>query len=370
MKNLFLMLFAVISALMLSAGEIKQTYYFNHPSIQTKGNFQVIGFDNCLITGITGEPALPYQSVRLLLPPGEKAVSIEFSGEELIQLSGSFQIYPRQASRPLSMPGNGTFIMNEKLYQTDFLYPSISTGQLTTQYLNGYAFALSTFTPVLVNPASGEVFVYQKVTIKITTESSAQSAEALNNLQSGETISRRIENFSQNQDMISKYPSPEKSLDDYHLLIITPNQFAGNFTDLTGFYLQEGVKSQVVTRETINTSGTGLDLAEKIRNYIIQEYQDHGVEYVLLGGDVEHIPYRGFYCYAVSGGGYEDYNIPADLYFSALDGNWNTDGDDRWGEPGEDDLLPELSIGRFSFSNVAELNNMIHKTLSYQNTPV
>ncbi len=370
MKNLFLMLFTVISALMLSAGEIEQMYYFNNPSIQTKGNFQVIGFDNTLITGLTGEPSLPYQSVCLMLPPGEKAVSIEFDGEELIQLSGSFKIYPRQASRPLSLPENGTFIMNEALYQTDVLYPSISTGQLTTQYLNGYAFALSTFTPVLFNPASGEVFIYQKVTIKITTEPSAQSAEALNNIRSGGTIEGRIKNFSQNQDMISKYPSPEKSLDDYHLLIITPSQFAGNFTELTDFYLQEGIKSQVVTRETINTSGTGLDLAEKIRNFIIQEYQDHGVEYVLLGGDVEHVPYRGFYCYAVSGGGYEDYNIPADLYFSALDGNWNTDGDDRWGEPGEDDLLPEVAIGRFSFSNVTELNNMIHKTLSYQNTPV
>jgi len=100
MKNLFLMLFTVISALMLSAGEIEQMYYFNNPSIQTKGNFQVIGFDNTLITGLTGEPSLPYQSVCLMLPPGEKAVSIEFAGEELTQLSGSYKIYPRQASRP------------------------------------------------------------------------------------------------------------------------------------------------------------------------------------------------------------------------------------------------------------------------------
>ncbi len=170
--------------------------------------------------------------------------------------------------------------------------------------------------------------------------------------------------------MVSEYPSASKSGDDYQLLIITPAQFVSNFQELIDVYLERGIKTQVVTRETINTSGTGQDLTEKVRNYIIQEYQDHSVEYVLLGGDVEHVPYRGFYCYAVSGSGYEDNNIPADLYYSALDGNWNTDGDNSWGEPGEDDLLPEIAVGRFSFSNVTELNNMLHKTISYQNNPV
>ncbi|MEZ5081888.1 MAG: C25 family cysteine peptidase [Bacteroidales bacterium] len=88
------------------------------------------------------------------------------------------------------------------------------------------------------------------------------------------------------------------------------------------------------------------------------------------GSDVEHIPYRGFYCYAQSGSGYEDDDIPADLYYAGLDGTWNDDGDNKWGEPGEDDLLPEIGIGRFSFSNTTELTNMINKSVAYQNNPV
>ncbi len=236
--------------------------------------------------------------------------------------------------------------------------------------MNGYAFALSTFTPVRFNPVTGVVSVYKKVTIKITTEPSAQSVNAIENLKSEVNIYDRVLSFSQNPETISQYPSASKSEDDYQLLIVTPDQFAGNFQELIDIYLERGIKSQVVTRETINTSSTGQDLQEKIRNFIIQEYQDHSVEYVLLGGDVEHVPYRGFYCYAQSGSGYEDNNIPADLYFSGLDGNWNTDGDNSWGEPGEDDLLPEIAVGRFSFSNLTELNNMLHKTIFYQNNPV
>jgi len=84
-----------------------------------------------------------------------------------------------------------------------------------------------------------------------------------------------------------------------------------------------------------------------MRNYIISEYQAHGIEYVLLGGDDELVPHRGFYCIVYSSSTYEDSDIPADLYYSALDGSWNDDGDGYWGEIGEDDLLPDISVARF-----------------------
>jgi hypothetical protein len=370
MKKFYSLVLMMASVLMLNAGVVEKTYTFSSPTIIPSGEFQLIYFENTLVTGKTGEPALPYQSVQLLLPPGEKAISIEFTGEEEILLSGVFKIYPQQASRPLSQPGTGTFNLNEKVYQTNANYPVTATGELITQYLNGYAFALSTFTPVRFNPVTGELSIYKKVIIKITTEPDSQSVKSLENLKSEGSIYEKVKTFAQNSEMISQYPSASKTGDDYQLLIITPSQFVSNFQTLIDVYLERGIKTEVVTRETINTNGTGQDLAEKMRNYIIQEYQDHSVEYVLLGGDVEHVPYRGFYCYAVSGGGYEDNNIPADLYYSALDGNWNTDGDNSWGEPGEDDLLPEIAVGRFSFSNTAELNNMLHKTIFYQNSPV
>ncbi|MEN8224254.1 MAG: C25 family cysteine peptidase, partial [Bacteroidota bacterium] len=86
--------------------------------------------------------------------------------------------------------------------------------------------------------------------------------------------------------------------------------------------------------------------------------------------DVEHIPYRGFYCYVQSGSGYSDNDIPADLYYSGLDGTWNDNGDNLWGEIGEDDLLPDVAVGRFSFSNQTELNAMLNKTTSYQDNPI
>jgi len=63
--------------------------------------------------------------------------------------------------------------------------------------------------------------------------------------------------------------------------------------------------------------------------------------------------------------------MPGDFYFACLDGTFNYDGDTYWGEPtdgdggGEIDLLPEVGVGRISAANVAEVNNMVTKTIAY-----
>jgi hypothetical protein len=128
------------------------------------------------------------------------------------------------------------------------------------------------------------------------------------------------------------YPNRNSREDEYQILIITPSQFENEFQSYIDLYLMRGLLTEIVTIEYINANMPGQDTAEKIRNYIIQEYQDSGIEQVLLAGDVEYVPYRGFYCYVDYGSGYEDDDIPSDLYFSALDGTWNDDGDNLWGE--------------------------------------
>ncbi len=370
MKNFLLFIALFFSIYALNAGIIEKTYYFENYKITQSGEYHLISFENTLLTGITGEPLLPYQAIKLILPPGEIAKSVEFIGDEEIQLPGYFKIYPQQPSRPLSDNSQRNFLINEEVYNTNASYPEKNTGELVTEYMNGYAIGLSSFTPVKYNPVTGTVSYYKKVKIKITTAPSLVSSNALQNISALDVTNKRIRKFIQNPSLISQYPIKNLKSDNYQLLIITPAQFENNFQDLIDIYFERGIKTQVVTTEYISSNSTGQDEQDKIRNYIIQEYQNHSVEYILLGGDVEHIPYRGFYCYVQSGSGYESSNIPADLYYSALDGNWNDNGDSRWGEPGEDDLLPDIAVARFSFSDASELTNMINKSVSYQNNPV
>jgi len=241
---------------------------------------------------------------------------------------------------------------------------------LTTQFLHGYSIALNTFTPVTYIPETGLLSYYEEVTITINTKTNTKAQSALDNLQSSENALSRVSRIAQNPTLINRYPVVQSREGEYQLLIITPAQFEDNFNEMREVYLQQGMISELKTVEDIYSSMTGQDQQEKIRNYIIQEYQEHEIEYVLLAGDVEHVPYRGFYCTVDSGTGYEDNGIPSDLYYSALDGNWNDDGDNSWGEIGEDDLYPEVAVARFSFSSVTDLENMLNKTISYQTQPV
>jgi hypothetical protein len=305
-----------------------------------------------------------------LLPPGEVAESIEVIGEDEVNVSGIFSIYPQQYVRPMSEELSGEFVKNELTYSMTTAYPSSQTGELITQYMNGYSVALGSFTPLKYFPASGRVSYFKKITVKIHTRKDSKANDALTKLTSNSEVLNRVKKFIQNPDLINLYPKKVFNNNDYQLLIISPSQFGNEFQDLIYLYRIRGLKTKIISTDSIYTSSTGQDSQEKIRNFILQEYQNNNIEYVLLTGDVEHIPYRGFYCHVQSSIVYEDYDIPSDLYYSALDGNWNTNGNNKWGEIGEDDLLPEISIARIPASDLSELNNMINKIKSYQNTPV
>ena len=371
MKKLLLSLtILILNATLLVAGTTEKTYHFSNPKISETDGYHLISFENTLLTGITGEPSLPYAAVSLLLPPGEVATGIEIITGEEVFIDGSYRIYPKQYVQPVSHGKSGIFAFNETIYQQDSDYPAQIHGELSTGFMNGYAVAMSAFTPMKYNPATGQVSYYKSVTARLTSGSGQKAASAIQNINSSEPVLERLSNLIQNPEAVKEYPIRDVRNDDYLMLIITPAQFEDDFQQLIEFYAPRGLNGQIATTEYIYSNMSGQDNKEKIRNYIIQEYQDHGVQHVTLGGDVEHVPYRGFYCTVQSSSVYEDDNIPSDLYFSGLDGTWNDNGNNLWGEIGEDDLLPEIGIGRFSVSNQSEMDALINKTMSYQGSPV
>jgi hypothetical protein len=349
---------------------LEKTYYFKAPVVRQMATEQAIEFESTTQQGIAGEPLLPYHAINLLLPPGQEAISVSIQGFDETEMPGFYKLQPAQYSRPLSASPSPVRTWNKEVYQLNEVYPATPAGHLSTRYMNGHAMAQTVFTPVKYIPASGTVSYYGKVKITIQTQPSAKAEAALHNLRTSEKIQQSIIQSVQNPEALADYTSNSRNRsNEYQILIITRESFVQPLEVLRQVYLPRGLKSQFATIESIG-SMTGQDLPEKIRNYIVQEYQQHGIEHVVLAGDVEHVPYRGFYCTVQSSTTYEDYDIPADLYYAALDGNWNTNGNSRWGEIGEDDLLPEISVGRMPFSSAYELAAMLNKTTLYQNQPV
>ena len=365
MKKLNLILLSLMVSLFASAQTIEKTYYLGQPNVAQIQGYEQIQVAGCMQSALAGQPSLPWHSISLMLPQGTEALSIEVELSDFQTLEGNHNLYPYQTALTYSDPVRKQFEKDEALYASKSTYPAQAYGNLSTHYMNGVGFAFSAFTPVQYVPGTGEVRYATKATVRITTGAAKTDQLWLN----GDNATRAMR-LAQNPEMLQTYNSKGRIMGGYDLLVVTNRQYVNSFDDYVAFYQARGLRTHVVAFETITSTMEGRDNQEKLRNYIIQEYENNGIMMVNLAGDVPNIPYRGLYCFADSGSGYQDNDIPADLYYAALDGNWNDDGDNRWGEIGEDDLLPEIGIGRMCFSNQNELNNMLHKAMTYQTEPV
>jgi len=364
MKKIFLTLI-VLSVALLVAERIEFNYDFGNIIQTDREGFDQVNFASTQPAGLPGEPVLPYQAVTLLLPVGQVATSVEFIGTDIQQIPGRFNLYPKQADRPLSFGKSAEFRVNDAVYNSHENYPQNNIASYTTEFMNGHPVLLASFTPAVYNPASGELSYYKNVKIVVDTEINSEAVKAQTLLRPNPNLNNMI----QNKVMLNRYSSFQRD-GEYKVLIITSEALQEGYNTYAEHYLSQGLPCVVKTVDEISLLMTGQDSPEKIRNYIIQEYTNSGIEQVVLGGDVEHVPFREFYCGVQSSDWIEAYDIPSDLYFSALDGTWDDDEDGIWGEPGEDDLLPDIAVGRMPVSSLAELDIEINKSRLYQLAPV
>jgi hypothetical protein len=368
MKKLNLILLALMVSMFASAQTIEKTYELGQPNVSQIQGYEQIQFAGCMQSALAGQPSLPWHSISLMLPQGTEAVAIEVELSDFQTMEGSHNLYPYQSALTYSDPVRKQFEKDEALYASKSVYPAQAYGKLSTHYLNGVGFAFSAFTPVQYVPATGEVRYATKATVRITT--CASKKDQTRRLWLNGDNATRAMRLAQNPEMLQTYDSKGRTVGGYDLLVVTKQQYVSAFDGYVAFYQARGLRTRVVDLETILSTMEGRDDPEKLRNYIIQEYENNGIMMVNLGGDVPDIPYRGFYCHVTSSSPYDDNDIPADLYYAALDGTWNDDNNNSWGEIGEDDLLPEIGLGRMCFSNQSELDNMLHKAMTYQTEPV
>ena len=365
MKKLGFTIVLIVACVFAQAQTIEHTYHFGQPRVQQIGEYQTLSFENSVSNGTIGEPTLPWQSVSLMLPQNTEATAIRVVMADFVELEGQYNLLPMQRPRPISDDSPFVFEKNEALYQSDKAYPDKEFNSVNTQILNGVSIALGGFTPVKYKPATGQVSYAQTVTV--TVEYQASRADHSRKLWLRPETRSSLHRLAQNAEMLDTYARRDGALPSYEILIVTDQTYADSFEDYIALYAGQGMRVRVATLQDIYAAMQGRDNKEKIRNYIIQEYEDNGISMVMLGGDVNIVPYRSLWCYAQSG--YEDY-IPSDTYYACLDGTLNDDNDNKWGEVGEDDLFPELAISRLPFNNASQLETILNKTFSYLTSPV
>lgn len=148
-------------------------------------------------------------------------------------------------------------------------------------------------------------------------------------------------------------------------VIVTSEEFAPEFEVLASFLTTQNTPADVRTVEWITAHYPGVDDAESMRLFLQDAYASLGTQFALLGGDAEVVPVR----YARS-----TYHTPTDIlceyYFMCLDGTWNADGDQHFGEVEDDvDLQPEIFVGRAPVSTALEARAFVERSIAYATSP-
>ena len=371
-------MFLLTGIALLSAGVVQQEFSFTEPEFSTRDGFDKVAMENLTVITKPGYPELPVQSVQMLLPPGEEAVSVQVDYDQTETLAGTYNVYPIQKPYPISYEGEISFVSPaEEIYSRNVFYPEVIYSDLTTQYLRGHSIALLNISPLQYNPQTGEIIFYGNLRVTIQTQTTAASQRAYNNFyRDDEQTNQRLAKLVNNPQSISQYPASEntREVDDFEYIIVTPSSYLTELAPFIEFKVSQGYHVFTKTTQDIYVEYTGTDIADQIRNFIIDAYQNMGAENVLLVGDIGQVPHRGFW---VNAGGTEDFNIPSELYYEGLDrvGNgtgpdWNTNGDGKWAETSEADYFSEVNVGRISAGNTTELAAAVNKQIMYQNEPV
>ncbi len=362
---------------LLQAESVEYTYHFQPPAIKNQADgTQQLQFRDSYPAGIVGSPTLPLIKIALMLPPGQVARDIRIIYKNPQTLKTKINLAPFQVPHHALSKGNPP-IRNEKIYNS--IEPVKGPPPyIKTHFMNGYAVALSTFSPIEYIPRMQELKYYTEATVKIETEPDPRAIQALENRSSASYVKERLYSLVDNKIMVDACFGPTIDNPIYDYLIITIPEFLENYGLLRDFYHQRGLRTRIVTVDWIDQNLKGEDLPEKIRNHIIDEYRQKGIRFVLLAGDADkskfegqnQVPARGFFCEVQSSELYSDTNIPADVYYAALDGTWNENNNFYYAEPEEDDLLPEIAVGRICADNPTEIQNIFRKIMNYQHHPV
>jgi hypothetical protein len=380
MKRLFISFILIFFSIsFLNAQEVIITYNFDKPTFKDVGNgYSEIIYTDCRNYGETGTPLIPFYAADVLLPFANEISQVKVISFEYYEAENGITLKPANQSLPISVkqPENYSSIPNQEIYNSSEIYPAKVIENIATYFLSGHSIGTFTVCPVQYSPSNNDVKCLKQITLQIDTKVTGKSTDLSEMLTTNSSIRKRINSIVDNPESLKSYAyDKSKIVDEYDLLLITSQTFLPYFDEYITFKTNTGYSVITKTTEDIYSDYTGSDEAEKIRNCIIDIYTNYGLSFVLLGGDADAnvpaqniVPCRSFY---VDPGysGYEDY-LPSDMYYACLDGNWNSDQDNFWGEPGEDDLFYEVAVGRLCVDSQTEIENFINKLILYQDAPV
>ncbi|MFH1101154.1 MAG: right-handed parallel beta-helix repeat-containing protein [Methanobacteriota archaeon] len=363
-----------------SDDKIVVTYTISQPLVKPipDSEYSSIELSGAAFVGIPTEPLLPVLGGRIFVPSGKTVSSIEVTGEKIL-FAHDVLVVPASESVPISHAEQGSQTRADPvIYASDVVYPEKQVVGVGTYRFRGYDIYVFRLHPVQYIPLEKTLYYTPQFQVTFYLESSLETnqKEVLNRGFADDYFD--VEQMVDNPRDVQRYrgqgiEDTSASLSKQNqLLIITTNELRNGFIPLALAHNREGIRTIIRTLGTDISVGADYNqTCENIRDYIRTAYMKWGVEYVLLGGDEDVVPARQLWVDSNIYGYITD--MPADIYYACLDGPFNFDGDEKWGEPtdgadgGDVDLLAEVYVGRACVGNLTEVGYFVNKTLWYMN---
>ncbi|HIH28576.1 MAG TPA: hypothetical protein HA260_02115, partial [Thermoplasmata archaeon] len=304
----------------VESDHLSYTFAFKEPTIQsiTVDNtlYSEIKMQGCLNLGKqAGDPTLPVKFTQLLLPFGTTIDSVSVEGTPIeYDVQGlnliSHPIIPYQNEIPIGENIPQEFLINEDLYASNQVYPSINHGSYNLGYSHGYTIMDISFSPVQYVPASGQISYYPEMTLTINLKPSTEINHLYRNTPED---AQWVQSLVSNPEMTDTYVTapvfeyPGGLCDpsgNFDYVIITTTQNGLDYWDTTGStpynweslmdqHTAEGLTCTLVTAEDIDAcvdyqgSNPFNDKQAHIREFCKDAYEDWGTSYILIGADGE-----------------------------------------------------------------------------------
>ncbi len=361
------------------------------PEVTAASGGYTVAWDGLPVLGDTGLPELPYRDVHVVLPPGTRAADARVTPVALHR--GLATVPLRTAGASVASEGGQVTVARTPVGEAS--YPAVRGELLGTQLRHGRAVATVRLYPLAaeIGPEGWRVADWASeldVSLRLVPDErdrveprraspgvarrrAARLAEQVLN-PAALTAYARTHTAKAADAAPGFVPTAAPSLDGspVEYVIVTVDAFAADFQTLADYKTDRGIPTVVRTVDWIRDNyATSDGLSAMIRDFLRDAYTHWGTEYVMLGADVEIIPTKMIYNSLYPAG--EGSELPVDLYYACLDGNWNADADDVAGEPGpvgaggdEVDLAAELHLGRAPVKTTVDVQNLVDKILQYE----
>ena len=345
-------------------------------SVTSQDGYDYLTLPGCHTGGRAGAPALPRRAVYVSIPAGTSVASVQVTQATKEELAGEFVVYPAQRPVPTLIGEDEPEFVgpDPAIYETDEPYPSRVVIDTGSGSLAGYNIVGLLVTPFEYRPMSKRLSLYVSLSITLNLVSCQTSTLPVYNR--SQVVKRvcqeRARRLVVNSDSVFEpafYPSPMGAFDTVECVIITGSSYVDEVQPLADWLIRKGYRTEIHSVSSIDAAYGGQDTQEKIRNFLKDYYSTKSLGWVILGGDTGVVPTRIAYAFDYGNDGFDaaDYQ-QCDYYYADLDGTWNDDGDQYWGEVADDniDMYADVIVGRLPFDSESEASSLVEKVLTYE----